>query len=91
MSKTKANTYVLDLISAGADLAITYTSQDCSELARELSGEFSITAKAFKCDTADSKEVDQSVQKIKKGFGKDVDIAICNAGPFRRMLGCVRR
>lgn len=61
-------------------MAITYTSKDCSDLAQDLSQEFSVTVKAFKCDTANSKEVDQSVQDIRKDFGKDVDIAICNAG-----------
>jgi hypothetical protein len=71
---------LIPLTLAGADVAITYTSKDSSELAQQLSKEFSVTVRAYKCDTANSSEVDQSVQDIKREFGKDVDIAICNAG-----------
>ncbi|KAJ9096154.1 hypothetical protein QFC20_006487 [Naganishia adeliensis] len=68
------------IAEAGADLAITYTSKDCSDLAETLSQEFSVKVKAFRCDTADSQQVDHSVEEIHGEFGKKVDIAICNAG-----------
>jgi NAD(P)-dependent dehydrogenase (short-subunit alcohol dehydrogenase family) len=40
--------------------------------------------KAYKCDTADSQQVDRSVEEIHNEFGKHVDIAICNAGMYCR-------
>ncbi|KAJ9104227.1 hypothetical protein QFC19_004044 [Naganishia cerealis] len=68
------------IAEAGADIAITYTSKDCSKLAEQLSSEFSVKVKAFECNTADSRQVDRSIEQIQEEFGKKVDIAICNAG-----------
>ncbi|KAJ9115128.1 hypothetical protein QFC22_005458 [Naganishia vaughanmartiniae] len=68
------------LAEAGADIAITYTSTDASTVATKLSTEFNVTVRAYKCDTANSKQVDSSLADINKEFGKQVDIGICNAG-----------
>ncbi|KAI5454154.1 hypothetical protein NCC49_004220 [Naganishia albida] len=68
------------IAEAGADLAITYTSKDCSALAEALAKDFSVKVKAYKCDTADSEQVNQCIEDIQRDFGKQTDIAICNAG-----------
>lgn len=64
----------------GADLAITYTSQDCTTLASDLSKEFKVQIKAFKCDVSKSAEVDQLVEDVERVFEKKVDIGVANAG-----------
>ncbi len=68
------------LFTGGADLAITYTSKDCTELATSLSEEFKVTVKAFKCEVSKSAEIDKMVEEVEKAFGKQVDIGIANAG-----------
>ena len=49
-----------------------------------------VKVKAFKCDTGDSQQVDHSIEEIHKEFGKKVDIAICNAGAYRRTASSER-
>jgi NAD(P)-dependent dehydrogenase (short-subunit alcohol dehydrogenase family) len=68
------------LLPAGADLAITYTSKDCTTVADDISKQYSITCRAFKCDVGKSKEVNIMVDDVQRSFGKEVDIAVCNAG-----------
>ncbi|WOO80326.1 Sorbose reductase SOU1 [Vanrija pseudolonga] len=68
------------LASAGATLALTYTSKDCSEVAAALEHEFGITVKTFKAEASDSADTDRLVADVEAAFGKKVDIAIANAG-----------
>jgi NAD(P)-dependent dehydrogenase (short-subunit alcohol dehydrogenase family) len=65
---------------AGADVAITYTSQDPASFASELSSTHSVNIKAFKCNVKSSAEIDQCVEDVTKAYGRKVDIAIANAG-----------
>lgn len=64
----------------GADLAITYTSQDATEVASSLAKDFGVKVQAFKCDVADSKQVDTAIEQVEAAFGKKIDIGVCNAG-----------
>lgn len=61
-------------------MAITYTSQDPSSFASELSSTHSVNIKAFKCNVKSSSEIDACVDAVTKAYGKKVDIAIANAG-----------
>lgn len=70
----------LPLTVAGADVAITYTSQDASPIAEDISRTFGVVCKAFKCEVSDSGEVNSMVNSVKEAFGREVDIGIANAG-----------
>ena len=67
-------------ISAGADIALTYTSRDATEIAAALARDHNVKAHAFKCDVADSSQVAKAIEDVEKHFGKKVDIGIANAG-----------
>lgn len=70
------------LAEAGADVAITYTSQDASPVAKELSEKYNVQVKAFSCEVTKSEEVDKVVDEVEKAFGKKVDIGVANAGEW---------
>lgn len=63
---------------AGATVALVdYT--DCSEQALTLATRLKVCTKAFQCDVADSKRVEETVQAIEKEFGT-IDVFVANAG-----------
>ena len=66
--------------TAGADIAITYTSTDATSIAEEISKKHGVRIEAFKCNVNSSKEIDQTVQDVQKSFEREVDIGINNAG-----------
>lgn len=68
------------LAESGADLAITYTSKDCSDVAASLAKEHGVRVEAFKCDVSKSDDVDRCVDEVTKAFGRQVDIGLANAG-----------
>ena len=65
----------------GADLAITYSSrrEGGEKNAKELSEEYGVKVKAYKCDVGNWDSVDQFVKEVIKDFGK-IDAFIANAG-----------
>lgn len=65
----------------GADLAITYSSrrEGGEKNAKELSEEYGVKVKAYKCDVGNWDSVDKFVQEVIKDFGK-IDAFIANAG-----------
>ncbi|WVQ80309.1 hypothetical protein IAT38_002414 [Cryptococcus sp. DSM 104549] len=68
------------LASAGADVALTFTSKDATPVAEQLSAEYGVKVRAFKCEVTKSEEVDQMVEEVEKAFGRKVDIGVANAG-----------
>jgi sorbose reductase len=68
-------------MSAGADIAVTYTSTDATPVAESLSKKFGVRVRAFKCNVNSSSEINQTVDDVHSSFGKQVDIGINNAGP----------
>ncbi|KAJ5953035.1 Glucose/ribitol dehydrogenase [Penicillium vulpinum] len=65
----------------GADLAITYASrpEGGEKNARELSEEYGVKVKAYKCDVGKWESVETLVKDVLKEFGK-IDAFIANAG-----------
>ncbi|KAJ5125040.1 Glucose/ribitol dehydrogenase [Penicillium bovifimosum] len=65
----------------GADLAITYASrpEGGEKNAKELSEEYGVKVKAYKCDVGNWESVDKLVKDVIKEFGK-IDAFIANAG-----------
>ena len=65
----------------GADVAITYASRPAGgeKNAKEISENYKVKSKAYKCDVGDFKSVEQLVADVLKDFGK-VDAFIANAG-----------
>ncbi|KXG51987.1 Glucose/ribitol dehydrogenase [Penicillium griseofulvum] len=65
----------------GADLAITYASRPAGgeKNAKELSEEYGVKVKAYKCDVGNWESVDTLVKDVLKDFGK-IDAFIANAG-----------
>lgn len=65
----------------GADLAITYASrpEGGEKNAKELSEEYGVKVKAYKCDVGNWESVDGLVKDVIKEFGK-IDAFIANAG-----------
>jgi len=68
------------LAKGGADVAITYTSADASEVAAKLSKEHGVTVRAYKCEVTSSAQVDAMLAAVEKDFGKKADIGVANAG-----------
>ena len=68
------------LTTAGADVAITYTSSDPSSAAADLSKETGVKVQAFKCEVTDSAQVNSAIEDVEKAFGQKVDIGIACAG-----------
>jgi NAD(P)-dependent dehydrogenase (short-subunit alcohol dehydrogenase family) len=65
----------------GADLAITYASRPAGgeKNAKELSEEYGVKVKAYKCDVGNWESVETLVKDVLKDFGK-IDAFIANAG-----------
>lgn len=71
---------VESLLEAGSDIAMVYRSNDsCVAKAEEFSKKSGKKVKAFKCDVADHKAVQQLIQDIVKEYGR-IDCFIANAG-----------
>lgn len=68
------------LAEGGADLAITYTSKDANDVAKELSSKYGVRCEAFKCDVGKSEDVDRTVQEVQEAFGRKIEIGVANAG-----------
>ncbi|CAN8105443.1 unnamed protein product [Discula destructiva] len=65
----------------GADVAITYASrkEGAEKNVEELTKEYGVKAKAYKCNVGEYAQCEQLVQDVLKDFGK-VDAFIANAG-----------
>ncbi|KAJ5153640.1 Sorbitol/xylulose reductase Sou1-like [Penicillium coprophilum] len=65
----------------GADLAITYASrrEGAEKNVKELSEEYGVKVKAYKCDVGNWESVETLVKDVLKEFGK-IDAFIANAG-----------
>jgi sorbose reductase len=65
----------------GADLAITYSSrkEGAEKNVQELEKEYGVKVRAYKCNVADYKAVEEFVGQVIKDFGK-IDAFIANAG-----------
>jgi len=65
----------------GADVAITYSSrkEGADKNVAELTKEYGVKVKAYKCNIADAKDVDRFVGEVVSDFGK-IDAFIANAG-----------
>ncbi|RDA89317.1 hypothetical protein CP532_6223 [Ophiocordyceps camponoti-leonardi (nom. inval.)] len=65
----------------GADVAITYSSrkEGAEKNVEELSKDYGVKAKAYKCNVGDFADVDRFVKEVLKDFGK-MDAFIANAG-----------
>lgn len=74
---------VLDLASAGYDVAINYRSsqQEASQLVQQVRQECGIRAEAFQGDVSHPRQVQQLVDQVIIELGS-VDILINTAGPF---------
>ena len=65
----------------GADVAITYSSrkEGADKNVEELTKEYGVKAKAYKCNVSDYKDVERFVNEVISDFGK-IDAFIANAG-----------
>ncbi|KAL9100565.1 MAG: hypothetical protein Q9163_004077 [Psora crenata] len=65
----------------GADVAITYASrpEGGEKNAKELTEQYGIKSKAYKCQVGDNENVVKLVEDVVKDFGK-IDVFIANAG-----------
>ncbi|RDA95569.1 hypothetical protein CP533_1235 [Ophiocordyceps camponoti-saundersi (nom. inval.)] len=65
----------------GADVAITYSSrkEGAEKNVEELTKDYGVKAKAYKCNVGDFADVERFVNEVLKDFGK-VDAFIANAG-----------
>ena len=65
----------------GADVAITYSSrpQGGEKNAKEISEQYGVKSKAYKCNVGDYADVEKLVADVVKDFGK-IDVFIANAG-----------
>lgn len=65
----------------GADVAVTYSSrpQGGEATAKELSENYGVKSKAYKCNVGDYKDVEKLIAEVVKDFGK-IDVFIANAG-----------
>lgn len=65
----------------GADLAITYSSraQGAEKNVEELTKDYGVKAKHYKCNVGDYADVEKLVNDVIKDFGK-IDVFIANAG-----------
>ncbi|KAI0454639.1 mannitol dehydrogenase [Xylaria acuta] len=66
----------------GADVAITYASrkEGAEKNVEELTREYGVKAKAYKCDVGDFASVEQLVQDVLNDFGGRIDGFVANAG-----------
>jgi sorbose reductase len=66
----------------GADVAITYASrkEGAEKNVEELTKEYGIKAKAYKCNVGDFASVEQLVSDVLKDFGGRIDGFVANAG-----------
>ena len=69
------------LAQKGAHIAIIYHSSDekAKSLVQEVSKNYGVKAKAYKCDVSDFNKVKETVSQIEKDFGT-IDILVNNAG-----------
>ncbi|ORX39336.1 hypothetical protein BD324DRAFT_619289 [Kockovaella imperatae] len=67
------------LAGAGANVIITYTSTDPTELAQTLGAKYGVKIHVYRCRAEDSTQVNEMVERISKEIG-EVDFVIANAG-----------
>lgn len=67
-------------MAGGADVALSYTSKDASEVAADLSNTYGTKVRAYRCEVKSSEDVNKLVEDVERDYGKKVDIGVANAG-----------